>query len=152
MKPLSSCLTSLLFLWSGVENGEAFLPHIHATQSKTARWTRPMIGEGETTSPNRRLALKQLTTGAVVSLIVPFEAQAEESIFAPKFIQEYPDFTQSTEGWSYKDVKGGIGDSPRTGDRVVFEWSGYTVGYFARPFEARGYVVAYTSQMLHTAS
>lgn len=24
------------------------------------------------------------------------------------------------------------------GDRVVFDWSGYTIGYFGRPFEAKG--------------
>ena len=53
------------------------------------------------------------------------------------------------EGWSYKDVK--IGNSSNSGsnnghdaeewkdgDRVVFDWSGYTIGYFGRPFEAKG--------------
>ena len=29
---------------------------------------------------------------------------------------------------------------PNWGDRVVFDWSGYTIGYFGRPFEAKGYV------------
>jgi FKBP-type peptidyl-prolyl cis-trans isomerase len=24
------------------------------------------------------------------------------------------------------------------GDRVVFDWSGYTIGYFGRPFQAKG--------------
>lgn len=55
------------------------------------------------------------------------------------------DFTSTDEGWSYKDVKvgsadskGGAGGDLKDGDRVVFDWSGYTIGYFGRPFEAKG--------------
>jgi hypothetical protein len=29
----------------------------------------------------------------------------------------------------------------KDGDRVVFDWSGYTIGYFGRPFEAKGWVL-----------
>lgn len=100
--------------------------------------TRDSIDVEDDPSLCRRTALSQLATGVLLSGVLPTTAAAEESFFAPKFIQEYPDFTQSSEGWSYKDVKTGNGDSPKSGDRVVFEWSGYTVGYFARPFEARG--------------
>ena len=39
------------------------------------------------------------------------------------------------------DVKVGDGEMPSWGDRVVFDWSGYTIGYFGRPFEAKGYVI-----------
>eukprot|EP00978_Attheya_sp_CCMP212_P006610 scaffold15319_cov56-Attheya_sp.AAC.5 len=40
---------------------------------------------------------------------------------------------------STKDVKVGSGDVVlETGDRAVFDWSGYTSGYFGRPFEAKG--------------
>jgi len=95
----------------------------------------------ESKSLQRRDALSRLAfgpTAAIVGTILPSSASAEESIFAPKFVQEYPDFTQTDEGWSYKDVKIGSGDSPQKGDRVVFEWSGYTIGYFGRPFEAKG--------------
>ena len=53
-------------------------------------------------------------------------------------LQQYEDFTKAPEGWSYRDVKVGSGDSPSRGDRAVYEWSGYTIGYFGRPFEARG--------------
>ncbi len=43
------------------------------------------------------------------------------------------------EGWSYKDVKLGSNEEEwKDGDRVVFDWSGYTIGYFGRPFEAKG--------------
>jgi hypothetical protein len=142
MKYAFGYLSALFLLWGTIDNGEAF-----SHQPRTAQPITAMVVAGakivheDERSPSRRLALNQLATGALASLVVlPSGAQAEESIFAPKFIQEYPDFTQSTEGWSYKDVKGGNGDSPKPGDRIVFEWSGYTVGYFARPFEARGYV------------
>lgn len=53
-------------------------------------------------------------------------------------LQQYEDFTKAAEGWSYRDVNVGSGDSPNKGDRAVYEWSGYTIGYFGRPFEARG--------------
>ena len=59
--------------------------------------------------------------------------------FAPKFVQQYEDFTQTPNGWQYKDVKTGSGNvNIEVGDRVVYDWSGYTIGYFGRPFEAKG--------------
>ena len=55
-------------------------------------------------------------------------------------LQKYEDFTPTSEGWSYKEVKKGTkgGQAAKEGDRVVFDWSGYTIGYFGRPFEAKG--------------
>lgn len=142
MRYASGYLSALFLLWGTIDNGEAFSHQPSTAQPMTVVLaTAAKIVQDDERRPSRRLALNQLATGALASFFVlPSGAQAEESIFAPKFIQEYPDFTQSKEGWSYKDVKGGNGDSPKPGDRVVFEWSGYTVGYFARPFEARGYV------------
>ena len=72
----------------------------------------------------------------------------EESMFAPKFVQEYADFNEGKSGWRYRDVS--VGKDPadsstntsnpliEKGDRVVFDWSGYTIGYFGRPFQAKG--------------
>lgn len=97
-----------------------------------------VVGNNERRATLARLAFG--TAAAAASLGLPSVAGAEESMYAPKFVQEYPDFTQTDEGWSYKDVKVGSGESPKTGDRVVYEWSGYTIGYFGRPFEAKGYV------------
>jgi FKBP-type peptidyl-prolyl cis-trans isomerase len=55
------------------------------------------------------------------------------------FIQTYDDFIPTDEGWQYKDVKLGVGNVEiQDGDRVVFDWSGYTIGYFGRPFQAKG--------------
>ena len=101
----------------------------------------------DTTSMARRDLLQStglaLGVAMVTGLGFPSRVVAEENMFAPKFVQEYPDFVQSKEGWSYKDVKVGSGESPKAGDRVVYEWSGYTIGYFGRPFEAKGYVRIY---------
>lgn len=88
------------------------------------------------TSSSRRSAI---ATAISSLLILPTVAFAEES--QPN-LQKYDDFTTASEGWSYKDVK--IGDKEfgggdlKDGDRVVFDWSGYTIGYFGRPFEAKG--------------
>jgi len=47
------------------------------------------------------------------------------------------DFTKTPSGLSYKDGKVGSGKSPAAGDRVVIDWTGYTIGYFGRPFETK---------------
>lgn len=92
---------------------------------------------------SRRQALHgmmALATGTNLISLSPSEAYAEESIFAPKFVQEYEDFQATPEGWSFRDVKVGDGPTPKNSDRVVYDWSGYTIGYFGRPFEAKGWV------------
>lgn len=78
------------------------------------------------------------STASGLLLLSSRPAQAEESMFAPKFVQEYEDFTRTESGWSYRDVNPGKGEAAQFGDRVVFDWSGYTIGYFARPFQAKG--------------
>jgi FKBP-type peptidyl-prolyl cis-trans isomerase (trigger factor) len=35
-------------------------------------------------------------------------------------------------------VGDGSGEAASVGDRVVYDWSGYTIGYFGRPFQAKG--------------
>jgi hypothetical protein len=99
---------------------------------------------------DRRYVMQQFiqtSTPAVAGgliLLAPLRSLAadpgteQESMFAPKFVQEYSDFTKTDEGWSYRDVTMGTGSSPNFGDRVVYDWSGYTIGYFGRPFEAKG--------------
>jgi len=96
-----------------------------------------------------RLAFLLAAGGGLTANGGPAEAAAaatgegggdEGSMYAPKFVQEYADFTQSPEGWSYRDVSAGKSGAPeaKTGDRVVYDWSGYTIGYFGRPFQAKG--------------
>lgn len=71
----------------------------------------------------RRSALGILATGTV-SLIPFSQQQSAIAAEAPSYLQEYDDFTKSDEGWSFRDVKVGEGESPSWGDRVVFDWSG----------------------------
>lgn len=49
----------------------------------------------------------------------------------------YDDFTKRPSGMAFKEAKPGNGKSPVAGDRVVVDWSGYTIGYFGRPFETK---------------
>ena len=115
-----------------------------------------------TSSSRRRLLLTTAPASVVTSSLSAFAATmisstiayADEgvptsadssrggSMYSPKFVQSYDDFITTSDGWSYKDVKIGsiatAGDTLKDGDRVVFDWSGYTIGYFGRPFEAKG--------------
>jgi hypothetical protein len=84
---------------------------------------------------NQRRATLAVLVGGLASLPLSAVAADDEN---KKFLQEYSDFAKTEEGWSFRDVKGGVGESPNKGDRVVFDWSGYTIGYFGRPFEAKG--------------
>ena len=59
-------------------------------------------------------------------------------MYAPEFVQDYPDFTKDPRGFSYRVVKEGSGEKAQTGDRVVYEWAGITIGYFGRPFQQKG--------------
>ncbi len=40
----------------------------------------------------------------------------------------YGDFQQGEGGLLYKDGKFGTGRTPQLGDRVVLQWTGYTIG------------------------
>jgi len=92
---------------------------------------------------SRRSAIATTISSLVLlPTIAAHATDAEDQGYSPKFVQSYDDFTATSEGWSYKDVKLGEskdgGGDLRDGDRVVFDWSGYTIGYFGRPFEAKG--------------
>eukprot|EP00536_Pseudo-nitzschia_multiseries_P001439 jgi/Psemu1/283014/fgenesh1_pg.18_\ len=77
-------------------------------------------------------------TVASSSSLSPLPASAAANQAESVNLQQYEDFTKAPEGFSYRDVNVGTGDFPSQGDRVVYEWSGYTIGYFGRPFEAKG--------------
>lgn len=96
---------------------------------------------------NRRVWLRQQSAAIVVAatpVTVPGVTHADggnddtNNMYAPKFVQSYDDFIRTSQGWSYRDVNPGKGDyGARNGDRVVFDYSGYTIGYFARPCKYR---------------
>ena len=97
------------------------------------------------TSISRRAAIattiSTLTIGSTVTSAYAVSENASMTQEEKDFLQKYEDFTPSPEGWSYKEVKIGKdigGGEIKDGDRVVFDWSGYTIGYFGRPFEAKG--------------
>ena len=66
-----------------------------------------------------------LVASPQLALAEDFEARNAER----KYVQEsYEDFTKSKEGWLYREIKPGNGEVAKEGDRVVFDWSGYTIG------------------------
>jgi hypothetical protein len=112
--------------------------------SAIALWSSPVSYETSPPStPTRRVFFQPLAVLSVALLVGPPSlANAED--FAERdaqrqYIQEsYSDFSRSKEGWLFREVKPGSGEPAREGDRVVFDWSGYTIGYFGRPFQAKG--------------
>jgi hypothetical protein len=128
---------AILFLGLAVTAHAFVVPATLSGSIATALSSSIRNDDADEPDNQRRAALALLLSGAAG---LPLAAVAEESIFAPKFVQEYPDFAMTDEGWSFREVKVGDGASPNLGDRVVFDWSGYTIGYFGRPFEAKGYV------------
>ena len=64
-------------------------------------------------------------------------ATAANAVRPPEFVTQQPGFTPTKSGLQIKDVKEGTGAAAATGDRVVYEWEGYTIGYFGRPFEMK---------------
>ena len=55
----------------------------------------------------------------------------------PDFVNKQPGYEVRPSGLQVKDAKIGTGAAAEKGDRVVYEWEGYTIGYFGRPFEMK---------------
>lgn len=49
----------------------------------------------------------------------------------------YSDYVTTDSGLQYQDLKPGTGEQPSNGQTAVVDWSGVTIGYYGRPFEAR---------------
>ena len=135
----------ILLTVSFLDNSLAFLiqsPSRRPTSLLTYSEDIDEYTNGDITNQQRRSILSILG-GSVLASFPLIALAEEENMFAPKFVQEYSDFTKTSEGWSFREVKEGTGETPDWGDRVVFDWSGYTIGYFGRPFEAKGYVLCF---------
>ena len=135
---MKACILCLTFL-SAVAAWTS--PSSKIMLQETNNWTPTSLwavddNHSETPISSRRSVL--VSTVLAPALFLPLAASAEGSMYEPKFVQEYSDFEKTSEGWSFRDVKVGTGETPAWGDRVVFDWSGYTIGYFGRPFEAKG--------------
>ena len=63
--------------------------------------------------------------------------QVANAVRPPEFVTQQPGFTPTKSGLQIKDVEEGTGAAAAAGDRVVYEWEGYTIGYFGRPFEKK---------------
>lgn len=139
----------LLSLVCGVE---AFVTHRHhrALSSANKLFQKVDHVHAETTTGSvlsRRDSLAQMVVTAAAAVgvaspnVVLAAAPAEEPdpMYARQFLQQYDDFTQTPSGMSFRTVTPGQGvEAAQVGDRVVYDWSGYTIGYFGRPFQAKG--------------
>ena len=105
--------------------------------------------DGEKGQSDRRRKLLQNAALIGLSTLVagttanPGPSWAEENMYAPKFVQEYEDFKRNPEGFSVRDVTVGKGESPQVGDRIVYEWSGYSksTGVFDFWYDVRWFCV-----------
>jgi len=140
--------SNVLLALSLVVTSTAFAPASTSTNSNVALYATSSSNESNRRQMLQKSIIPALTV-ASVGLIgggSPLTASARttgadnpSNQYAPDFVQKYEDFQPSPEGWQFKDVKIGTGELKlETGDRAVFDWSGYTIGYFGRPFEAKG--------------
>ncbi|XP_042422807.1 peptidyl-prolyl cis-trans isomerase FKBP19, chloroplastic-like isoform X3 [Zingiber officinale] len=68
---------------------------------------------------------------------VPISVPALRGKDYGKTKMRYPDYMETQSGLQYKDLRVGDGPTPKSGDTVVVDWDGYTIGYYGRIFEAR---------------
>ena len=81
------------------------------------------------------LRVTRRSLAGVAGVAIP--ATAANAVRPPEFVTSQPGFERTRTGLQIKDVKEGTGAAAATGDRVVYEWEGYTIGYFGRPFEKK---------------
>ena len=85
--------------------------------------------------PRARALPRRRALAGVAGAAIP--ATAANAVRPPEFVTQQPGFTPTKSGLQIKDVKEGTGAAAAAGDRVVYEWEGYTIGYFGRPFEKK---------------
>ena len=96
MKVAFRLLLSLLLLG---DLAKAFQTTSSSTKYST-KLRMSLSDESDVSNNNRRRHTMNLLIGGTMTL--PFSASAEESIFAPKFVQQYDDFQLTEEGWSFR--------------------------------------------------
>ncbi|CAD5179183.1 peptidyl-prolyl cis-trans isomerase FKBP19, chloroplastic-like [Musa acuminata AAA Group] len=117
-----------------------------AEVSSSLEANRSIVTKG--TFERRKLLLVSsigFTTGAFQNALDNGVAVAAEFADMPalrgkdygKTKMRYPDYNETQSGLQYKDLRVGDGPTPKTGDTVVVDWDGYTIGYYGRIFEAR---------------
>lgn len=119
--------------------------------SQRSGTARPIATQPHPLTPPSGLA-------AAISAPAP-PARAAEGVYGPRGVETSmdalegrgygksridagPDFVTTDTGLQYKDFV--VGDesspAPRVGDTVVLDWTGVTLGYYGRPFEAKSKV------------
>ncbi|MEW5312759.1 MAG: hypothetical protein WDW38_004368 [Sanguina aurantia] len=97
---------------------------------------RSALSLGLVAAPLLLLSQPSNEAQAAISGYEPMEALKGKDYGKPRIF--YPDYEQLPSGLQYKDMRAGSGDvTPVSGDSVVIDWDGYTIGYYGRPFEAR---------------
>eukprot|EP00200_Dunaliella_tertiolecta_P003284 CAMPEP_0202351604 /NCGR_PEP_ID=MMETSP1126-20121109/8169_1 /ASSEMBLY_ACC=CAM_ASM_000457 /TAXON_ID=3047 /ORGANISM="Dunaliella tertiolecta, Strain CCMP1320" /LENGTH=210 /DNA_ID=CAMNT_0048943727 /DNA_START=175 /DNA_END=807 /DNA_ORIENTATION=+ len=70
-----------------------------------------------------------------LSKFEPLEALKDKDYGKPR--NRYSDYVLTPTGLQYQDIREGQGEPIKEGQTAVVDWSGYTIGYYGRPFEAR---------------
>ena len=136
----SAHLLTVMLILTNFTSLHSFSTHNNPTDhlSSTARQSGLCTG---LCAVSRRQAFGSVATIASTGIFAALPSTSFAGTpTATSNLQSYPDFTRCPSGIQVKDVSLGVDGSPeaRKGDRVVFEWSGYTIGYFGRPFQAKG--------------
>ena len=115
-------------------------PHAHAAASR-----RNALGATLGALATLAIAPNDPARAALAALAIAPDDPARAFAYQPGLVgkdygkskMSYGDFTETPSGLLYKDATLGKGKTPEAGDRVVVEWTGYTIGYFGRPFQTR---------------
>ena len=107
-----------------------------------AAWT-PRHMSPASSERSRRVLLSETSAVFAAMTAGSVKATAADSwMDQNKARMTYPDFKMTPSGMQFKDAVVGEGPLPEPGDRVVLDWSGYTIGYNGRPFEMRARVAS----------
>ncbi|KAL5979678.1 hypothetical protein ACLOJK_019589 [Asimina triloba] len=122
-------------------------PQLPLSLSSYSSWKKKIDSGGESFDRRKLLLFSTVgfLSGSLQQLAKDGTAVAVEFADMPalrgkdygKTKMRYTDYTETKSGLQYKDLRVGIGSTPKMGETVVVDWDGYTIGYYGRIFEAR---------------
>lgn len=96
---------------------------------------------------DRRKLLSAVTAAVTTAVLPATPALAAVEGFTPmtalegkdygKSRMSYSNFVATDSGLQYNDIRVGDGKAAGKGSNVVVDWTGVTIGYYGRPFEAK---------------
>ncbi|CAN1237001.1 Peptidyl-prolyl cis-trans isomerase FKBP19, chloroplastic [Linum grandiflorum] len=107
------------------------------TVGKTTQITEGVLGRRQASLLSLGLLLPQFNRDGVATASQFADMPALRGKDYGKSKMKYPDYTETSSGLQYKDLRQGTGATPNVGETVVVDWDGYTIGYYGRIFEAR---------------